>query len=148
MLFDDALGFITFSQDNGQDLFNKMIPNDKLVDIKEGFLRGNMFKDEYKPYKNMPYRKIVPQSKREEMLLHIMELSFAINDLNLYLDLHPQDESMLRKFRDLVEESCQKEMEFVKMFGPLELVDSDTGNSFKWIEDPWPWQNEKGEKYV
>ncbi len=147
MLFDDALGFISFNQNNNDNLFMKKT-SPELVSPEEGLLRGNMFKNEYKPYKNMTYKKIVPTTKREEMLLDIMMLSFAINDLNLYLDLNPNDEEMLKNFKDLVEISCQKEMEFVKMYGPLELIDSDSIKDFKWINDPWPWQNEKGAKYV
>ena len=148
MLFDDALGFISFDQNYDQDFFTKSTKSPELVSVEEGFLRGNMYKNEYKPYKNMTYKKIVPQTKREEKLLDIMELSFALNDLNLYLDLHPDNQELLRKFRELVEISCKKEMEFVNEFGPLELIDSDSLKEFKWIMDPWPWQNEKGAKYV
>ena len=148
MLFDDALGFISFGQDNNKDFFIKKENSPELVSVEEGFLRGNMYKNEYKPYKNMTYKKIIPKNKREEMLLDIMELSFAINDLNLYLDLHPENEELLRKFKELVEMSCKKEIEFVNEFGPLELIDSDSTKEFKWIDDPWPWQNEGGAKYV
>lgn len=144
MLFDDNIGFITYD-------FYKNIPtnNDsKLVSVDEGFLRGNMFADEYKPYKNYSITKIIPESRKEELLLEIMELTFAIVDLNLYLDLHPNDEKMLSKFKNLVEKSCQKEMEYVQKYGPLELIDNDECETFEWIKDPWPWENTGGTKYV
>ena len=143
MLFDDNIGFVSF------DFYgNMMNKTSNLLNPKEGFLRGNMFKNEYLPYKNYTYSKIVPKSEREQLLLEIMELSFAINDLNLYLDLHPMDEEVLKEFKAIVEKCCAKEMEFVHKFGPLELIDSDNTKEFKWIEDPWPWQNEGGAKYV
>ena len=157
MLFDDNLGFITFdifdnSNNNGNNnygKFNKENNSGKLVSVDEGFMRGNMFKDEYKPYKNYNYSKIMPGSKQEEMLLEIMEDCFAIVDLNLYLDLHPNDTGMLEKFRELVESSVKKEMEYVKIYGPLELIDSDSNNTFEWINNPWPWQDSNGgAKYV
>ena len=107
-----------------------------------------MFKDEYKPYKNYTYKKIVPKTKKEELLLEIMELSFAINDLNLYLDLNPGDREMLEKFNKLVEISCQKEMEYVKNYGALEVIDSDSNSNFEWIKNPWPWEREDDTKYV
>ena len=145
MLFDDNIGFVSY------DLFNSMmnskVNNNKLVSVDEGFLRGNLFKDEYKPYKNYEYGKIVPKNQREALLLEIMELSFAINDLNLYLDLHPNDEEMLRKFNSLVEKSCQKEMEFIKNYGTLEVIDNDSKQKFEWINSPWPWEREDN-KYV
>ena len=145
MLFDDNLGFITF------DLYNnipKKKENPKLVSVEEGFLRGNMFANEYKPYKNYSYKKIIPQNKKEELLLDIMELSFAINDLNLYLDLNPYDNKMVELFNNLVEKSCQKEMEYVKNYGSLEVIDNNSSDSFKWIKNPWPWESEGDTKYV
>ncbi len=144
MLFDDNFGFITYDLYNG--LSNK--DSSKLVSIDEGFLRGNMFANEYKPYKSYTYKKIIPKTKREELLLEIMELSFAINDLNLYLDLHPEDGKMLKKFNELVEKSCKYEMEYVKNYGPLEVIDSTSDEKFDWISNPWPWDNEGGTKYV
>ena len=145
MLFDDNFGFITY------DLYNnipKKKENPKLVSVEEGFLRGNMFANEYKPYKNYSYKKIIPQNKKEELLLDIMELSFAINDLNLYLDLNPYDNKMVELFNNLVEKSCQKEMEYVKNYGSLEVIDNNSSDSFKWIKNPWPWESEGDTKYV
>lgn len=145
MLFDDNLGFITY------DLYNNMPKKKnepKLVSIEEGFLRGNMFADEYKPYKNYTYKRIIPKTKKEELIVEIMELSFAINDLNLYLDLYPTDKEMLEKFNKLVEISCQKEIEYVKAYGPLEVIDSNSKTNFDWIKNPWPWEREDDTKYV
>lgn len=145
MLFDDNLGFITY------DLYNHMPKKKnepKLVSVEEGFLRGNMFADEYKPYKNYTYKRIIPKTKKEELIVEIMELSFAINDLNLYLDLNPHDTKMLEVFNNLVEKSCQKEMEYVKNYGSLEVIDNNSSDSFKWIKNPWPWESEGDTKYV
>ena len=145
MLFDDNFGFITY------DLYSGLVKgedNPKLVSVDEGFLRGNMFANEYKPYKNYKVKKIVPRTQREELLLEIMELSFAINDLNLYLDLHPEDKQMLKKFNELVEKSCKCEMAYVKNYGSLEVIDNTSDEKFEWIKNPWPWDNEGGTKYV
>ena len=145
MLFDDNFGFITY------DLYSGLASKEnssKLVSTDEGFLRGNMFADEYKPYKSYTYKKIVPKNKKEELMLEIMELSFAINDLNLYLDLHPEDEKMLEKFNELVEKSCKYEMEYVEKYGALEVIDNTSNKKFEWICSPWPWDNEGGSKYV
>lgn len=148
MLFDDNLGFIAYNLYPNM-LNNNMISNNSdLVSVSEGFMRGNMFKNEYKPYKNYTYKKIVPKTKKEELLLEIMELSFAINDLNLYLDLNPDDREMLEKFNKLVLASNQKEMEYVKSYGALEVMDSNSISSFEWIKNPWPWEREDDSKYV
>lgn len=143
MLFDDNLGFFGFTIPKEVKVGEK-----KLNSVEEGFTKGNMFTNLYEPYKNYKSYKVIPCDKKEELLLEIMALSFAINDLNLYLDLHPNDENMLCKFKDLVERSCQKEMEYVKTYGPLELIDSDSTKKFEWIDNPWPWENVGGSKYV
>ena len=140
MLFDDNIGFVDLDmfETNNNSLDN----NPKLFDKSEGLIKGNMFKNEFIPYKNYKEMKLTPKSSREKLLLEILENTFAIIDLNLYLDLHPNDQDMLKKFAQLVAKSVDKEMEYVKTYGPIELIDSDSTDTFKWINDPWPWQKE------
>lgn len=144
MLFDDNLGFFGFTIPSNM----KLETNSNLASVKDGFAKGNMFNDLYDPYKNYRYQELTSNNKQEELLLEIMVLSFAINDLNLYLDLHPTDESMLKKFKDLTEKAYSKEMEYVKCYGPLEVMDSESLSKFEWINNPWPWENTGGTKYV
>ncbi len=144
MLFDDNLGFFGFTIPSNM----KLETNSNLASVKDGFAKGNMFNDLYDPYKNYRYQGLTANNKQEELLIEIMVLSFAINDLNLYLDLHPTDESMLRKFKDLTEKAYSKEMEYVKCYGPLEVMDSESLSKFEWINNPWPWENTGGTKYV
>lgn len=143
MLFDDNLGFISYNF-----ITNKPTDSKKLTDLEEGFFKGNSFASTYKPYKHYKYAELKPKTKEEELRYEVMMLTFAIIDLGLYLDLHPNDEEMLKKFRMIAEKSCQKEMEYVKNYGPLELIDNDYKNRFTWIQNPWPWENTGGAKYV
>lgn len=143
MLFEDNLGFISFNFGN---LDNKQV---NITTDSNGFARGTMFDSLYDPYKNYRCHQIVPNNKQEELLLEIMKLSFAITDIGLYLDLHPDNKDLLEKFKTLVEKSCEKEMEYVKNYGPLELIDSSSSvQKFNWINNPWPWENTGGTKYV
>ena len=118
-----------------------------ILPAKEGFLRGNMFKNEYKPYKNLTYVDIRPQSDREAKLFNVMQFSFAINDLNLYLDLHPDDTKVVRLFEELVKEEKQAKKEYMDSYGPLTL-NKVKGDKFDWIESPWPWDDLGGNMYV
>lgn len=119
----------------------------KLVDPMEGFLRGNMFKDEYLPYKNLTYFKLNPTCPKESELIKVMALSFALNDLNLYLDLHPDDKVMFEKFKKYNEEYKKLSKEYAKTYGPLKLTQTK-GENFNWIESPWPWDQQGGSLYV
>ena len=38
--------------------------------------------------------------------------------------------------------------EFVKKYGPLEVNDGAYYEKFEWINNPWPWENERSSKYV
>ena len=58
-------------------------------EIDEGFVKGNLFRDEYESYKNYKPAKITVQNEQEALLIKLMMLDFAINDLNLYLALNP-----------------------------------------------------------
>jgi spore coat protein JB len=151
MLFDDNMGFVNldvYNMPNLNDISNALknnnqkssTDNTKLVTVEEGLLRGNMFKDEYVSYKNYSYGNITPKSEREKLLLEVLEYSFAIVDLNLYLDLHPSDTTYLQKFAEIVQNSVEKEMEYVRKYGPLEVIDSDNLQQFNWIDNPWPWE--------
>lgn len=144
MLFDDNLGFFGFTVP--KEVKPKKI--DMLNSIYDGFIKGNMFKDEYSGYKNYKPCDISATSEREKLLLKIMSLSFAINDLNLYLDLHPEDTLTLERLKDLVEKAYEVESEYVKNYGQLEVTDITNLNKFEWINNPWPWENTGGTKYV
>lgn len=113
----------------------------------DGFLRGNMFQDEYEPYKNLTYFKLNPSNDKERLLYQVMAYSFAINDLNLYLDLHPDNKGMLDLFKKYVKEEKELCKEYVNKYGPLE-VNEVKGQKFDWINSPWPWETRGGSMYV
>lgn len=120
--------------------------NQQLYPIEEGFMKGNMFPNEYKPYKNYKVNQIKPTNKKEEKLYKIMSLGFAITDLNLYLDLHPDNEEKLQKFKSLVKQKESLEEEYIKEYGPLKL-EQVNGNTFNWVSD-FPWERLGGSMYV
>ena len=86
----DVLSLAGFSFDEPPKRYDYPVQSkdNKLVDAKEGFLRGNMFRDLYDPYKNMRCKELKPTTEREALLYKVMEMDFAVNDLNLYLDFH------------------------------------------------------------
>jgi len=121
--------------------------NNELFSVTEGFMRGNMFRDEYIPYKNLTYLPLNPKTEKEKKLYDIMALCFAITDLNLYLDLYPDDQECFRLLKEYIREENKLKEEYNKMYGPL-TINHDTSNKFKWINNPWPWDNEGGSMYV
>ncbi|MGM9834954.1 MAG: spore coat protein CotJB [Bacilli bacterium] len=118
----------------------------ELFSPKEALMYGNMSKDEYVPYKNYQVYKIVPKTEKEECLLKIYELDQIINDLNLYLDLHPNDEYYYSLFKRYVKEFEIEKEKYERNYGPLMLYDTDY-DKYLWIINPWPWES-SGDKYV
>lgn len=113
----------------------------KLFNLSDGFNKGNLFVDLYNPYKNYSY-KIIASSEREKKLLKIQELTFAVKDLNLYLDIYPEDAQLYDYFKNLNIELKKCMIEYESMYGPL-VVQDTTADKFNWIQCPWPW--DKGE---
>ncbi len=120
--------------------------NNNLFTPTEGLNKGNMFKNLYDPYKNYVY-KVTVRGKREELLLSIQELTFAVKDLNLYLDLHPNDNSALETFKNYSEELKRYKEMYNKEYSSLCATDSSK-NYFDWVKSPWPWDNMGGNTYV
>ena len=75
---------------------------------------------------------------QKEMLNKIMALNFAINDLALYLDTHPEDQSAIRMHSEYSEKQINLTAEYQRRDGPLTI--NFTSNSWDWIDEPWPWE--------
>ena len=75
---------------------------------------------------------------REELMKKIMQYKFAVNDLSLYLDTHPNDRNALKLHNEYVKELKEVEKCYEEKFGPLTFeTQMDT---WQWIEDKWPWE--------
>lgn len=135
MLFDDNFGFPNI------DIFPPKISNSSLVSKEIGLARGNSYEDEYVPYKNYNPGALKGTSEKERKLIEILELCFRKIDLNLCLDLDPNNNELLDEFSNCVSQLATKESEYVKMYGPLEVMDSVNTDTFTWVSDPWPWEN-------
>lgn len=120
--------------------------NTNLFSPEEGLNKGNIFKDLYSPYKNYIY-KVVVKGKREELLLKIQQLTFVLKDLNLYLDLYPQNTKMLNIFKFYSNELKKLKDLYNKEYFAL-CVSDVSKNYFDWISSPWPWDNKGGNSYV
>ncbi len=114
----------------------------KLYDPYNGFVRGNMFKNLYDPYKLQEPYEVKPMNEQAELLTYIDTLGFAMIDLNLYLDIFPEDKNMIKLFNQYREEKENLMKEYEMKYGPITLS-SNSLNSFPWSWDdmPWPWTN-------
>ena len=74
---------------------------------------------------------------RKEMLKKIKCLQFAVIELALYLDTHPDDEKALCLHRKYCNELKDLRDKYQKVYGPLTI--EYPCNKWRWLEEPWPW---------
>lgn len=124
---------------NSMRNFNR---NSSLFLPSDGYNNGNMFTNLYSQYKNYRPAQLSGNTEKEKMLLEIGRISFAAHDLNLYLDLYPNDESMLTLFNDYRKSANELISQYEAKFGPLNVSSNSLENGpFKWINGPWPWED-------
>ena len=73
---------------------------------------------------------------RADMLERIKCLNFAIIELGLYLDTHPDDEKALCLHRKYCKEYRELTDKYQKVYGPLTI--NFPCNKWRWLEEPWP----------
>lgn len=115
--------------------------NNKLYGAEEGFLKANMMRNEYMPYKNMTYIEPSITNEREKELFEIQKYAFAAHDLNLYLDVNPGDKDLINLFNKYNEKANELTANYERKYGALNLSDSNGLNKtpWSWIDNPWPW---------
>lgn len=112
--------------------------NSTLMDPSVALALGNLYKDEYVPYKNYVQKRLIGKNEQDSMLLKIQELDFAINDLELKLDINPTNMELYELFKKYalnLEKLCN---EYSKKYEVLELIKCVNGK-YSWVDNPWPW---------
>ncbi len=109
-----------------------------------GFMRGNMFDGLYSSYRNYRPYEVNPSNEMEYALFLIQMYGFSAHDLNLYLDVYPNDSSAIALRSKYVKLYNQALMDYESKYGPLDL-NSDYLSSSPWAWDSknWPWEGNK-----
>ena len=79
---------------------------------------------------------------RQDLLHWINVVSFAVNDAQLFLDTHPDDQEALCFFHEYSKLRKEALMEYAKYYGPLTIDSAHAAckDKWAWIHEPWPWQ--------
>lgn len=107
----------------------------------EGYDYGNLFSELYNQYKNYKPNILKASDDREKLLLDLSRTCFAAHELNLYLDTHPNDSSMLALFNDYQSRISEMEKKYESMYGPLNVSSEYLSKTpFMWVNSIWPWE--------
>lgn len=151
-MFDEIDYFTNLSNTNDNNMItnnnmnnnitnNNQNINSNLFNPYEGFIKGNLFKNLYDSYKNLKPVNIKINNEFDEMLMNVSELSFARHELNLLLDVYPNDQNVLNLFNRYLKMEKKARENYERRFGPLEVTsDNQTNTPFMWVKDKWPWE--------
>lgn len=77
----------------------------------------------------------------EKVLLNrIRQYDFALKELNLYLDTHPNCRralALFSKYKKLRDDAVR---EYNANYGPITPDQNNDDQHWSWIDDPWPWE--------
>lgn len=80
------------------------------------------------------------EKEKRKLMDIINESSFALLDINLYLDTHPNDMEALRSYNDYKQIRNVAVKEYNTKYGPLNSFSVDSSNFEAWTSGPWPWE--------
>ena len=80
---------------------------------------------------------------REQLMDTINEVSFAVDDIKLYLDTHPDDKKALEFFKEKVMIRNEALKEYAAQYGPLTIdtAEDTCSRQWDWVMQPWPWNH-------
>lgn len=126
---------------NNTNNINSASSMQSLYTPEEGYNNGILFANLYNQYKNYKPVVLSANNEKERMLLELARLSFAAHELNLYLDLNPNDNSMLALFNDYRMQANDLEKQYEAKYGPLSISSNSLERApFAWEETTWPWE--------
>ena len=83
---------------------------------------------------------ICMERAENELMKYIYEVSFALNDITLYLDTHPCDKEALEYYHKYKKQRHEAVREYEKCYGPLLNYDVNCDERWTWVDGPWPWE--------
>lgn len=82
---------------------------------------------------------------REDMAMKIKAYQFAVTDISLYLNTHPEDEKAICLHKEYCKMLRNLKDKYQKVYGPLTI--ECPCNKWRWLEEPWARFN-LGRKYI
>lgn len=105
-------------------------------EARKALIRGTLFPGLDLPFMGMVNQVEKPVTPKSELQV----LGFAIQELALYLDTHPDDKDALTLYRQYQKLYHEGMMLYTKDCGPLSHAAAGEGQRYNWIDDPWPWE--------
>lgn len=103
---------------------------------RKALVRGTLYPGLDLPFMGMVNQKEKPVTERTEL----QAAAFAIQELALYLDTHPDDKEALELYRTYQNLYHKGMMAYSEKCGPLNHKTPVDDKTYTWMDDPWPWE--------
>ena len=113
--------------------------SEPVYENKLALSRGTLF-----PGLDLPFMNVV--NKPEGLstpLCELMALDFVVQELKLYLDTHPEDDEAFASLKTCIRLSREGQRRYAEQYGPISFDDVRFGETYTWVDAPWPWQSGK-----
>lgn len=78
---------------------------------------------------------------QKQLLNWIDQVSFVLDDTQLYLDTHPYDQEALSYFNHFQRLRKESMAEYARQYGPLTIDSIDScQDKWEWVYGKWPWE--------
>jgi spore coat protein JB len=110
-------------------------------DQDEALLNGTLF-----PGLNLPFHlKTEGNTLPSTPLVQLQALEFVLLELGIYLDTHPDDTEAFTLFKQYAAMEKAAKSAYESKYGPLMKASAATGDSYRWLQEPWPWSYQQNE---
>ena len=98
------------------------------------------------PGLNLPFHlKTEGSALPSNPLVELQALEFVVLELGTYLDTHPDDMEAFDLFKQYAAMEKAAKETYEAKFGPLMKSSAASGASYRWLQDPWPWNYRQNE---
>lgn len=96
------------------------------------------------PGLNLPFHmKAEAASLPDNHSTQLQALLFVVTELGLYLDTHQDDTEAFQLFQQYTEMAREAKRQYEQMHGPLTQLGAGQCDTYRWLDDPWPWEFKK-----
>ncbi len=111
-----------------------------LFPVKEATMYGNLFKNEYVPYKNYVPKLKQAKNQKEKLIMDISFYSNASHDLELYLDADPSNQEYALLHEKYSKKTMELEKEYEEKYGALCAQNGKYKDGyFSYVTQPSVW---------
>ena len=103
---------------------------------RKAMVRGTLYPGLDLPFMGMVNQNNLPVTPLSE----VQVLAFAVQELALYLDTHPEDTEALELYRQYQQLYQKVSQAYERENRPLNHAAPGQGDTYAWLDDPWPWE--------